>query len=371
MRRSNHQLTDPAATRIPALQVEAGRLVGDRGRQAQLNHLFELVKLVREEIVRTVETHQGRAKAEREATEAQLEEVKAAAAQAATFLEERTGRATERFIASVDQAQDVLNERLRAAVQDAEMKVEGIDQLWRQMHWNTMRATVRREGQWATGGRRIDLAEQLAKPLLDSVTFAWVDFFGDRALRAVESLAEGLKDASTDYIDRFQLALRPVPTLADVVAKRAEATANAAHQIVDQRLSELDRDVKERLTADRRRLTDDVLVQIRAAMKPAFDEAAAVRGTGAGVVMVDILHHHAVRTSEEMFANVRTEVEDLLMELTTFLNSRARAVATNVQREALSMNEIVSARADEHLDPGVHEAAAAELQQVAKRAPES
>jgi energy-coupling factor transporter ATP-binding protein EcfA2 len=370
MRRSNHQLTDPSATKIPALQAEARQLVGDQGRQAQLNHLLELVRLVREEIVRTLQTHQGRAQAERDATEAQLEEVKAAAAQAATFLDERTERAVERFDAAVDQAKDVLNERLRAAVQDAETKVEGIDQPWRQMHWNTMRATVRRDGQWASGGRRIDLAEQLAKPLLDSITFAWVDFFGDRALRAVENLAEGLKDSAADYIDRFQLALRPVPALAEVVEKHAEVTADAARQLVDQRLSELDRDVKERLTTDRRRLTDDVLAQIRYAMKPAFAEAVDVRGQGSGSRMVDILHHHAVRTSEEMFASVRTEVEDLLVELTTFLHTRARAVAMNVQREALSMNELVTSRASTQLDPAVHDAAAERLQELGDQAPE-
>lgn len=370
MRKSSHQLTDPTTTGIPALQDEARQLAGGRGRQAHLNLLYELVKFVREDIVRAVSSHWGRVQAERDATEAQLEEVKAAVAQAATFLEERTGRVTERFIATVDDARGVLNERLRAAVQDAEIKVEALDQPWRQMHWNTMRATARREGQWSTGGRRIDLAEQLAKPLLDSVTFAWVEFFGDRALQAVDNLADGLKDLAVDYIDRFQLALRPIPALADVVEQRAEATAGAVRQIVDQRLSELDRDIKERLSADRRRLTDDVLAQIRVAMKPAFVEAAAVRGQGSGSQMVDILHHHAVRSSEEMFANVRTEIEELLVELTEFLSTRARVVTANVQREALSMNELVSARAREHLDPGVHTATAERLQEVAKQAPE-
>lgn len=369
MRRTNHLLTDPGSTGIPELQIEANRLVGDQGRQAHLAQLMDQLLLLRQDIVRTIGTHYGRAQAQRDATEAQLEEVKAAAAQAATFLDERSDRAVERFGTAITQAKDVLNERLRAAVQDAEAKVGEIDQPWRQMHWNTMRATVRREGQWATGGRRIDLAEQLAKPLLDSVTFAWVDFFGDRALRAVENLAEGLKDAAADYIDRFELSLRPVPALAEVVEKHAEATAAAARKLVDQRLSELDRDVKERLTTDRRRLNDEVLTQIRFAMKPAFAEAAEVRGKGSGAQMVDILHHHAVRTSEEMFASVRTEVEDLLIELTAFLQSRAESVTAAVQREALSMNELVTSRASEQLNPKTHDDEAERLRELSQRAP--
>jgi len=369
MRRTNHLLTDPATTRIPALQSEAQRLAGARGRQAHLSQLLESLRLVREDIVRTIGTHHGRAQAERDATEAQLKEVTAAAAQAATFLDERSGRAVDRFRSAIDQAKDVLNERLRAAVQDAEAKVEGIDQSWHQMHWNTMRATVRRGGQWASGGRRIDLAEQLAKPLLDSVTFAWVDFFGDRALQAVENLAEGLNDAAADYIDRFQLSLQPVPTLAGVVEKHAAATAGAARQLVDQRLTELDRDVKERLSTDRRRLNDDVLAQIRLAMKPAFAEAAEIRGKGSGARMVEILHHHAVRTSEEMFTSVRTEIEELLVELASFLQSRAESVGSNVKREALSMNELVASRAGAELDPTIHDAAADQLRRLGDQAP--
>lgn len=123
---------------------------------------------------------------------------------------------------------------------------------------------------------RIDLAEQLAKPLLNSVAFAWVDFFGDRAIRAVDGLAQSLHDAATDYIDRIELSLRPVPALAEVFERHGAATAGAAHQLVQQRLNELKRDVNERLTTDRRRLDDDVLEQVRLAMRPVFEEAAAV-----------------------------------------------------------------------------------------------
>ncbi len=369
MRRTNHLLTERSDTGVPDLQAAAQVLASGQGRQAHLNRLFATLSLTREEIVRTVETHQSRAAAQRDATEAQLEGVKAAAAQAERFLDERSGRAVERFGSAIDQAENLLNERLRVAVQTAETNVGTIGQHWGQMHWNTMRATVRRSGQWSTGGTRIDLAEQLAKPLLDSVAFAWVDFFGDRALRAVENLAEGLQDAATDYIDRFELSLQAEAALAEVFHRHGPATAAAARRLVEKRLSELDKDVKERLTSDRRRLNDDVLEQVRLAMKPAFDEAAEIRGKGSGARMVEILAHHAVRVAEEMFAGVRTEIEELLVELTGFLQGRAESVTFGVGQEARSMNQLVTDRAIEEFDPSVHGTAADKLRELSDQAP--
>jgi len=370
MRKSNHLITEASATGLPELQAEANRLLGDRGRSAHRQQLVDMLQLVRQEIVRAVETSQSRAAAQRDATEAQRQEVTAAAAQASRFLEERTTRSIDRFVASLAQAEETLKEKLGAAVQAAEQNVAGIDRLWAQTHWGTMRATVRRNGQWATRGIRIDLAEQLAKPLLDTVAFAWVDFFGDRALHAVDALAGSLNDAAADYIDRFELSLRAIPALTQVFERHGAATAGAAHQLVQQRLNELKRDVNERLTTDRRRLNDDVLDQVRLLMEPAFAEAAAVTGSGTARRMVEILHHHAVRVAEEMFSSVRSEIDELLVELTWFLRGRAESVALGVVREARSMDQLVATRAQDELDANTHEASAEQLRQLGEKAPE-
>ncbi|MGF1599102.1 MAG: hypothetical protein ACFCVK_19640 [Acidimicrobiales bacterium] len=328
-----------------------------------------MVMLVREEIVRNVETHQGRAAADRDATEAQRREVMAAAAQAAKLLDQRSSRAVERFLTAVTSAQELLDERLRLAVQTAEQNVAGLDQMWSQMHWNTMRAAVRRNGQWATGGTRIDLADQLAKPLLDTVAFAWVDFFGGRALRAVDALAEGLDDASADYIDRFELSLEAIPPLIETFQTHGPATAGAARQLVDQRLNNLKRDVNDRLTTDRRRLNEDVLGQVRLAMKPAFDQAAAVSGRGSGKRMVGLLHQHAVVVAEDMFASVRTQIDELLVELTAYVQGRAESVAHAVTQEVRSMDRLVINHANDQFDPTSHAATAEQLRQLGAQAP--
>ena len=77
-------------------------------------------------------------------------------------------------------------------------------------------------------------------------------------------------------------------------------------------------------------------------MAPAFEDAAAQRGTGTRDRMLAILHEAATDTADTMFAEVRVAVDDLLSDLTTYIAERSRQLVTEVCGEADALARLVT-----------------------------
>lgn len=351
MQRRGQVLHNPLDTRIPQLQEAASELVRTLGRAAQLDGVRHELLAVRSEMVRAVELESLRRRAEAETSAAQREEVRAAAARASTFLEQRAQRATAGYRQALATAAELLMDRLRRAHTDARAGVDDLAQGWRSVHWATLRATTRRGGVWTSRDRRLDLPGQVAKPVLDGVAFAWVEFFGHRALVAVDALAQALLDAAADHAERFDASCRRVEALAALLDEHGAPAVALTQQQVEARIAAMCTDVEQRLERDRRDLAETVQAVVAEAMGPAFERAASQRGTGTWARMVEDLRRGAEEATDRLEVEVSALVGRLLRDLVQELERRGVQVVAEVERSATELRSVVAERAEADAAP--------------------
>ncbi|MEZ5377298.1 MAG: dynamin family protein [Acidimicrobiales bacterium] len=346
MQKRKHMLRVPADTGIPQLQEASRTLVSDHGQEAHLNQIYQELQSVADELSRVVQTRITRIQAQALATKQQLSEVTAAAGQATSFLEERTNRSTDRFDESIATAANVLTERLQRAGSDAALDIRDLEQIWRGMNWATVRATARRGGTWSSRDRTIDFNRQISKPLLDRISFAWVEFFGHRATTAVETLTHELGDASTDFVDVFARACRQFPELDQVFAESGKATMVASQNLVSDRLTALERQVASRLESDRRQIDERVKEFVETRMSRAFAAAAADRGQGTLNRMVNIIIEAAIIAADQLLDDVTELVAGMLDSLTSDLSLQVAEVGRGIRAEAETLTSTVTTVAE-------------------------
>lgn len=350
MQKRSQLLRNPEDTGIPELHRHLSGLVAELGVEAHRSRLTREIDAVALDVERTVSTTRAAVIAQREATDAQLEEVRAAASESRRFLGEKADAALQTMDAQVLAGTELLRERLAKVADEFGDDLDALRDRWRGMHWATMRATTRRGGRWANRDRRIDLPEQIAKPILDGLSLAWVDFFGHRAVVATEVVERALADAVTDYVDRFELSCRSAPALEKLFEDVGRSTATTTQTLVTKRLADLRREVNDRLAADRKHLSERVTEQIALSMAPAFERAANQRGTGTKERMVAILHDAARETSDTMLYEIRIAIEELLSNLTGFMTVRTKQVIADLCAEADALARLVTETAEGALE---------------------
>ncbi len=361
MRKRNQVLHDPDDTGIPTLLTHLKTISTDLGTEAHRSRINQALENVRQDVERTVATAAASLQAQREASEQQLEEVREAATHSRRFLTERSIRAREALDEQISVGSDLLSERLLLATKTAEQELDTAAAVWRGMHWATLRATARRGGQWARPDRQYDIPGQIAKPILDGISATWVDFFGHRAVVAVETFERSLTDAIADFVERFEMACSTVPALTGLLAESGPASSSVTKKLVADRLGRLRRDVDERLDRDRRDLSDRVRGEISRALAPAFEVAAAERGSGVRDRMVDILHNAARSVADSTAAEIRKSVNQLLDELRAFIDGEVAEVLVDVDKQADGLTAVVTQQAATKVAPGDLDEREAEL----------
>jgi len=350
-KRGNKTIDTAVDTQVPALAEHLANLARNLGMSSHIDGLRHDLLILRRDMVHAIELKKAGLEAAQAVSGTQLEEVRAAASQAATFLEDRTNRATDRVSSSIENAQIELTERLDQAILDAQENFTDLPKVWRATAWNTLKATARRGGSFAGSVKRCDIPRDISKPLLDGVSVAWVDFFGITASNTIEFAANTLEDGVADYIERFQNdTFGKSDELDDAIATQAEAAFTISQDLVFDRTDEMKVTVKDRLSKDRQQLTSAVEQQIASAMEPAFAKAAEESGSGMHARMVDILESGLKQATRQMFDGVRQVVNTGLTDLRGFMVDTTESTATDVRTEAGSFADAVLSSADEHLE---------------------
>lgn len=219
-----------------------------------------------------------------------------------------------------------------------------VNEEWATLHWNTITAACRRGGVYAAGGRRLDLAAEIARPIIDGVTVAWVEFFGRSLGEGIDSARTALLDAVERFLCQLAINVRSAGT-GTALREEGEALRERTRRIVEARVSEIHRDMREQLDADRRAAHEFVMDQIRSEMAPAFGQAAEETGTGRKRRMLEILDRHALRLADTMAADLSSQLGEQLHGITDRLHVEFGRMSNEADVQTTHLCDAVGSRA--------------------------
>ncbi len=343
-------------TQLPQLRGHLIEISSAYGVEAKARAQHRQLSMLFQELEREVESRKLTLKRSIATSEEQRKEVISAAHAAQRFLEKRLKDAHDNFKEGVETSRTQFDEALTRAIREGELELVRVRARWECMYWSTIRAVARRNGVFYGSTGDHDFPGNIADPILDKVTFAWADFFGnklsgllERSTARMENIAEEhrlellgiLQKISTDEASRQSLT------------KIGETTASVLKEIFNQSQESM----KEKIDRVRRNLHDTIPGQIRANMASAFERAAEERGRGMKARMLETIGKHAKDTAKVMFADARKAVIDGVGGLVDSLGRKEREMGEAVTRQSVLMVENVT-----NVSPGLSPAQVAQIE---------
>ncbi len=321
-------------TEVPRLATHLQATCAGYGLHAHLQGLLRQIDLIIDEVSKESNGQRILLDQLGEFTKKQRKEVEDAAKSAQNFLDTRLKDSRERFQSDLDAAQALLQERLKRGIERAKFSMVDLFAHWTQMHWATLRAVARRGGHHVGVSGTHDFPMQLAKPVLDSITFAWSDFFGQELDKRLTSWSERLLNYEQEFgqslIEALARQASVTRRLGHEFAKVMESTRNVTREILRQARADMD----EKIEQSRRTLYDGVVDQIKANMKPAFEKAKQEQGTGVKKRMVGIISQHAQEVSKIMFEDAEREILKNVRNMNAWVCSEFGKMADTVKKHS-------------------------------------
>jgi len=294
-------------TEVPQLRAHMETMCENYGVEAHSHSLTRRIDIILDDNDRTLIQEKASLDRQREMTAARRKEVAEAIARLRDFLERDLRDHQERFAQDLNASRELLNERIGRAIDRGRSDLSHTCNSWSRIHWATLRAICRRGGTFQSPSSGYhDLPGEIAKPVLDGITFAWSDFFGDKLSHSIEAWTERLLVLAERHRNDIQAKLASYQTdatdaLRDDLEKALAVTDKLLHELLSQTRSEIAQKVDEQ----RRTLYETIPDQIRADMRGAFVRAASESGTGMKMRIVDALTRHAQQVSATMFEDAQ------------------------------------------------------------------
>ena len=206
-----------------------------------------------------------------------------------------------------------LDQAVERALKHIGLQVEG----WSGLHWATLRAIVARHGQFVSPstGKRHDLNASLAEPLLQSIPFAWDEFFGLHLDRIVTRARGKLERHIDVYLERLKFEVVRSQGFDDAIVDTLQGDMEAAHQSLMLQVDGAEAGLKRTIEERRRDLAAGILPTVSSVMTPAYERCREERGPGMKARILGVIQRHAKDAAERIFATIRTDIREGVTEL--------------------------------------------------------
>ena len=246
-------------------------------------------------------------------------------------LESHHVRATDRLAGH----RETFNQNLATYLAEARQGVGEVVEIWRNIHWGSLRAAARRGGMHVTNrGKRINMGEDVIAPLTKMLPLVWDKFFTQDTRAVVRDYVEAVKYRCSGYGGEVARILQSVV--------KADRTKHYAEQVkwfedklgvmTDASLREIEVTVRERRIVMANRL----IAVAQKELVPALTQAGLETGTGMKQRMLDILDARA----REIVARTYGSIQNDLIEGLKELEVRILAHLTTVRKEAEKQADI-------------------------------
>lgn len=335
-RNKSNSLDRVEDTQVPRLRQHLKDICAGFGVEALAKAHHHRIEVLLDEIERELGQEKALLQRQRDLSAQARKEMTEAIERLVTFLGCDLDDHRERFAQDLRSKQELLQERLRRATDRGRAELDHVVELWGRIHWATLRAVARRGGQFnsPTSGQ-YDFANDIAKPVLDSITFAWTDFFGDKLGQTLELWCDKLSLCTANHRNNVIQALAgnddaARDRLADDLAKVMEVTGKLVREMLGQMRGEMD----QKIDGVRRNLYESIPEQIAANMRPAFSTASQESGTGMKARMIEIIARHAREVSKVMFNDAEEAIGAGVRSMNDWLVRKFAEITDGILRQS-------------------------------------
>lgn len=328
-------LHDVSQTQIPMLQAHMSQICQGYGTEALVRSLTGQLKMLLAEAKRETQAQQAIIRNQEEVTDKQRKELGEAVQSAEEFLKRDLTESKSRLKQDLEAGQSLIAERIKRAVERAKMELESTTlKKWQRTHHSTLRAVCRRGGSHKGTSGKNDFPEDLCKPILDGIAFAWSEFFGEKLRSVLEKWTDQLRRNKLAFQDRLLKSVDDMETIPPSVVESITGIFETTENILNELLSQTSNEMDGRVTEKQRTLYETIPEQVRAHMLPAFELGATQSGSGMKDRIVSILAEHAQKVSLTMFDDAREKLMAGVRSLNSWIEQQYEGMAEAVTRNS-------------------------------------
>ncbi|MBX7135130.1 MAG: dynamin family protein [Fimbriimonadaceae bacterium] len=349
-------------TEIALLQRHLEATTADFGLESRDATCARQLDTLTKEIKREIAARRHAALHRKELSAGRRAEMERAVAAAREFLVQRLDAARDAVARDLDAAHRSLREHVQKATERGRTELGRTLQFWGALHWCTLKAIARRNGTYVSKTGQFDFARDLSRPMLDQLTFAWSQFFGDQLKRIVADDSSRLIQTVQDHAQRLRELLSA--TGAEVTLDVVDV-AKGTREILTHHIDQIEVALLEHIRVVQRNLHEQVPARVRATLEPGFIKAADQKGQGMKQRMVDAIAGRAREAASDMFQ----DAEEALLAGVTALVQRIRHdhehMEATVRRHAeLNGQNFAGGFGDDVVERGQQEALFAAVDQL-------
>lgn len=325
-------LEDTGETEIPALREHLATISAAYTEGAHQESLLKQVDLLVAEIRHRVQTEIQNVSHARDLTVKKRKEIRNALQRLLTFLQRDLVSHCEGFGQEMTAKHELLDERLKRAFERGRAELQRVTESWGRIHLATLRAIVRRNGRYnsPTSGQ-YDFADDISRPTLEMITFAWDDFFGDKMRHALTVWSDKLMVLADRHgNDTVREVIQQVGAESKSLSDDLQKSLEVNERLIKEYVGRCQSYMSGTLNDVRSSLYEQIPRQVTANMREAYEEAEGESGTGMRQRILELLSTHARRVSKVMFEDSRDHIMEGVRMVTDSMSQRYRAMADGV-----------------------------------------
>lgn len=250
----------------------------------------------------------------------------------------------------------IFNQNVSSYLAEARQSVGEVIEIWRNIHWGSLRAAARRGGSHVTTrGKRINMGEDVIAPLMKMLPMVWDKFFTQDTRGVVKSYVDAVKFLCGGYGGEVSRILKSVI--------KTDRTKHYAEQVkwfedklgvlTETSLREIEKTVIER----RRTMADRLIAVAQKELVPALTQAGMETGAGMKQRMLQILESRA----RDVVSSTYSSIQDDLIQGLKELEIRIFHHLTEVRKEAEKQADIFANNCSVDTDEAVNNPQLAQL----------
>jgi len=313
------KLEEVPQTEIDILKRHLGQVSASYGVEAQArlhhHHIDLFIQELTRENIACVENLDKKC----QLSQQQRQEVERAVDTAHKFLVHDLKAIKESYQERLEANQKLLRERLERGFERGTREITTLAMRWQGMHWATLRAVARRGGRFVGSTGTHDFSRDIGEPVLNTIMFAWAEFFGDQMTMSLDRVCEKLLTAFESELNRLLSESMRIIELEDRVDESFRKMSSTSDAVLKEYTGQIKTEMLERISRTQKTLYEQIDGQIAANMQAAYQKAADEKGAGTKVRIVRILADHARNVAEVMFEDARRGITEGIRSLCDYL----------------------------------------------------
>jgi GTPase SAR1 family protein len=317
VRGGNPPFLSEQQSQIPELLTHLEATGKDRDGEAHLRSLNEKLRPVLDEMHQFFRRRRDRFRSFRLEVTDRRQAVLRVTPPALATLTTRLAEAKSEALLELAADKKAFTAKLESATSRAQRDLEMTIAVWRGINHMSLKAVVVRGGRFTSpsSGRRFDLAEDLARPILDSIPFAWDHFFGTEFKQIVTVYHKRLESNAEHLLSDLKIALlRGDETLRQLESQVDEDIA-ATRKSLEVRVGETLQRIENHIQETRQDLYKSISSTASQQMQPAFETAKEEKGRGMKARMLEVLESHAQQIAIDFYKTIERDLLDGLLEM--------------------------------------------------------